>query len=155
MAYNFPIGYQPYQPQYQMQQQTGIIWIQGEQAAKSYLTAPNTTVALWDSETQRIYLKSTDASGMPSIKTLEYTVVEPQNGVRNVLNNANDKVIDYATKTDLNGIYERLAALERRQHESALLADAESNDTEISTVPQSIQRRSQNANSANVKQRQN
>lgn len=87
MAYNngFPATYpQYYMPQYQYQvqpqqpqqpQQTnGIIWVQGEAGAKSYLVAPNTTVQLWDSETQRIFLKSADASGMPSMKVLEYTI---------------------------------------------------------------------------------
>ena len=87
MAYtNFPIGYQPaqiyYPQQYQQntsqqqQQQTNssIIWVQGEAGAKSYLVAPNTTVQLWDSENQTIYLKSADASGMPSMRVLDYTI---------------------------------------------------------------------------------
>lgn len=80
MAYNFPVGYQPYFPQYQQQSQqnSGLIWIQGEAAAKSYLVAPNTTVALWDSESQTVYLKSCDASGMPSMKVLDYTIREAQ-----------------------------------------------------------------------------
>ena len=74
MAYNFPVNYYPnYQNQYQ---QNGIIWVQGEAGAKSYLVAPNTTVQLWDSESQTIYLKSADSSGMPSIKVLNYTVRE-------------------------------------------------------------------------------
>lgn len=74
MAYNFPVNYYPnYQNQYQ---QNGIIWVQGEAGAKSYLVAPNTTVQLWDSESQTIYLKSADSSGMPSIKVLDYTVRE-------------------------------------------------------------------------------
>ena len=80
MAYNpFPVGYQPtqfYYPQQQQAQQSqpqpaqqsnGIIWVQGEAGAKSYLVAPNTTVQLWDSESDVIYLKSADASGMPSM----------------------------------------------------------------------------------------
>lgn len=95
MAYNnpFPASYQPinYQPQnyvqqpqvpqmqpQQVQPQTPsnnpMIWVQGETGAKSYLLAPNTTLPLWDSESQVIYLKSTDASGMPSMKILEYTI---------------------------------------------------------------------------------
>lgn len=93
MAYNtgFPIGYQPipqyYAPNYQTQQpnvqpqNNGIIWVQGEAGAKSYLIAPNTTVQLWDSEANVIYLKSSDASGMPSIKTLDYTIREMQTPV--------------------------------------------------------------------------
>lgn len=105
MAYNnyFPVGYQPfvyqypnntpYQPQgtqseaVQPAQQTmnqnnfnasqnAIIWVQGEAGAKAYPVAPNTTVQLWDSEEQVIYLKSADASGMPSLKTLDYTIRE-------------------------------------------------------------------------------
>ena len=48
--------------------------MQGEAGAKSYMVAPNTTVQLWDSEAQVIYLKSADASGMPSMKILDYTI---------------------------------------------------------------------------------
>lgn len=126
MAYNpFPIGYQAYQPQ--PINNSALIWVQGEQAAKSYLTAPNTTVPLWDTEQQRIYLKSTDASGMPSIKVLEYRILEASGTARSVLNGSDDKVIDYATKTDLKGIYERLEALEGVRNESVISANEQSN----------------------------
>ena len=93
MAYNnyYPAGYQPayypqmQQPQMQAQpQQTaqGLTWVQGEGAAKSYLVAPGNTVALFDNESQTIYIKSADASGMPSIKILDYTFRDstPQSG---------------------------------------------------------------------------
>ena len=131
MAYNpFPMSYQAYQPQ--PMNNSALIWVQGEQAAKSYLTAPNTTIPLWDTEQQRIYLKSTDASGMPSIKVLEYRILEATGTARSVLNGSDDKVIDYATKTDLNGIYERLAALERSvKNESVISADAKPNHAEV------------------------
>lgn len=94
MAYNnnFPVGYQPtqfYYPQQQpyqaysssvpaQQTNNSIIWVQGEAGAKSYMVAPNTTVQLWDSEDQVIYLKSADASGMPSMKILDYRIREQQ-----------------------------------------------------------------------------
>lgn len=99
MAYNgyYPIGYTPYYPNTAYQPilgqntsipqggqptnqpqtngaQNGIIWVQGEAGAKAYPIAPNTTVQLWDSESQTVYLKSADASGMPSMKTLDYTI---------------------------------------------------------------------------------
>lgn len=65
--------YQSYFPQYQPQQQnTGLIWVQGEAGAKSYLVAPGSTVVLWDSESQTVYLKSADATGMPSMRILDY-----------------------------------------------------------------------------------
>ena len=79
----YPVTYQQYYPAQQNMYQTqtpnygtqnSIIWVQGEAGAKSYLVAPNTTVQLWDSEQQVIYLKSADASGMPSMKVIDYTV---------------------------------------------------------------------------------
>lgn len=76
-TYQNPYQYQQtYQPVTQQNQQpnAGIIWVQGEAGAKSYLVAPNTTVQLWDSEAQVIYLKSADSSGMPSMKVLDYTI---------------------------------------------------------------------------------
>lgn len=135
MAYynGFPATYQPmYQQPYQAvtaqnQQQmtnTGIIWIQGEAGAKSYLVAPNTTVPLWDSETQKIYLKSADASGMPSIKTLEYTIVG--NPAPSAAVSAPD--VPYATKDSVEALQgeidslkaeiERLTARRRRKEDS-------------------------------------
>ena len=47
------------------QSNNGLIWVQGEAGAKSYIVAPGNTVMLMDSEGERFYLKSADASGMP------------------------------------------------------------------------------------------
>lgn len=57
-------------------QQNGqsMIWVNGEQEAMGYLVAPNSAVALWDSNSPTIYLKQADASGKPSMKT--YDLVE-------------------------------------------------------------------------------
>lgn len=121
MAYNngFPMNYPQmyYQPQYQTptiqqpQQLTnnGIIWVQGEAGAKSYLVAPNNTVQLWDSEEQVIYLKSADASGMPSMKVLDYTIrnANPSSAVPTAVQ-AEDK---YVTKEELKAFQE---TIERR-----------------------------------------
>ena len=53
-------------PQQQTAQQTApIIWVQGEEAAKSYLCAPGNSVLLMDSEKSSFYIKTVDASGMP------------------------------------------------------------------------------------------
>lgn len=82
MAYNsfFPQGYQPYQVsnqfpnQNQQMQRSGIIWVSGEAGAKAYLVAPNTSVVLFDSESDVIYVKSADASGLPNMRILDYTM---------------------------------------------------------------------------------
>lgn len=72
MAYN----YYPQYPQTNSFQNgtSSLIWVQGEAAAKSYPVAPNSSVALWDSEANVIYVKSADMSGMPSLKVLDYTM---------------------------------------------------------------------------------
>jgi hypothetical protein len=127
-AYNngFPASYQPmyYQPQYQQvqpyvqaqqpaQQNNGIIWVQGEAGAKSYLVAPNTTVQLWDSESQCIYLKSADASGMPSMKILDYTIrdMTPANGPVAASPAPTINAQDYALRTDLDTLAAQITAL--------------------------------------------
>ena len=95
----FPVNYQ--YPQYP-QNSNGPIWVQGEAGAKSYLVAPNTTVALWDSEAQVIYLKSADPSGMPQMKVLDYTIRggKPLN-----------QETEYATKADLEELRKKLDEL--------------------------------------------
>lgn len=51
----------------------GLIWVQGEAGAKSYLVAPNNTVLLMDSESPKFFIKSADASGMPMpLRIFEY-----------------------------------------------------------------------------------
>lgn len=110
-AYNY--SSQAYTPQQaQMQPSNSIIWVQGEAGAKSYLVAPNTTVTLWDTESEVIYVKSADASGMPSMKTLDYKVrgesspasrIPPQSG--------------FATKDDLDYLKSEIEALKLKFEE--------------------------------------
>lgn len=125
MAYNngFPVTYPQYYPQYQQpqpqmqtqpqaqnSQNNPMIWVQGETGAKSYLLAPNTTLPLWDSERQTIYLKSADASGMPSMKILDYTIREqsqPQN-IPAVSEQTQPK-IDYVTHEELKDLEDRIS----------------------------------------------
>jgi len=108
----YPQYQQQYQPQVQ-QQNSGPIWIQGEAAAKSYLVAPGTTVALWDSESQTIFLKSADASGMPSMKVLDYTIrdLNAQKGPKTDLINSADTLSAYATKTELEALKREIRVL--------------------------------------------
>ena len=122
MAYNnyFPTGYQPmYQPNaYQTQTSVGsaqsstqnlLIWVQGEAAAKSYPIAPNTSVPLFDSEANVIYIKSADMSGMPSIKILDYNVRDNTPHKADI-----QPVADYATKDDLMNIQKEVDALKAK-----------------------------------------
>ena len=90
MAYN-PYYYQQMQPMGQLEQlragqyqqmpqpmppqQTGngLLWVQGEAGAKSFMVAPGASVLLMDSERNSFYLKSADASGMPSMRYFDYS----------------------------------------------------------------------------------
>ena len=132
MAYynGFPATYQPmYQPytpvqsqqpnvapvQQPVQQNSSIIWVSGEAGAKAYLVAPNNTVQLWDSEAQTIYLKSADASGMPSIKVLDYTIRETAKTGQNPVPIAtDDNSSTYATKDEIKAVSDQITALRDR-----------------------------------------
>ena len=95
---NFYPTYQPYQYQDQLSQlrnspmmpmsgypamqnrqdSSGVLWVQGEAGAKSWIVTPGTTVLLMDSEAQRFYLKSADANGVPTMRVFEYKEVVAQ-----------------------------------------------------------------------------
>lgn len=73
----FPVNY-PQHPTYQTQTQnqipannmqvqnkSGINWVQGEAGARSFWVAPNDSALLMDSEKDCFYIKSVDASGVP------------------------------------------------------------------------------------------
>lgn len=92
----YPVTYQQYYPQYQQpvyqqpvqtqqmptvpqvqntqQSGSGILWVQGESAARSYNVAPGMSVMLMDSDSNTFFIKSADASGMPlPLRIFDYT----------------------------------------------------------------------------------
>ncbi|MBQ1364371.1 MAG: hypothetical protein IIY60_01030 [Clostridia bacterium] len=129
MAYyntGFPISYQPvYQAPYQQQaqnqqaQQSGLIWVQGEAAAKSYLVAPGSTVQLWDSEEKVIYLKSADASGMPSMKVLDYTIRGEEQ---------EKPAEEYATKAEVAALAEKIKELTAKKKPARVIREEEDDE---------------------------
>lgn len=106
MAYNyyFPTGYQPFQPQIQ-QPQSGVVWVQGIEGAKAHPVAAGQSVLLMDSDSDCLYLKSADASGMPSLRVFDYTerIETPQKPQNEDLSAflTKDDLSDYVTKDDL------------------------------------------------------
>ena len=101
-------NYLPMYP-YQTQPTTnnGLTWISGIESAKAWYVAPNSTVALWDSESQTIYLKSADASGMPSMKILDYAL----RGTESHVDAISTPKADYLTRDDLEAVYEQIRDL--------------------------------------------
>lgn len=102
-----------YQPQIQSQQppaqSNGIIWVQGEEGAKAYLIAPNNTVILWDSENPVIYIKSADASGVPSMRVLDWA--ERTGTAKTPLDSVQNQASDYVTRDEWEALTARVDEL--------------------------------------------
>lgn len=85
MAYQnpyYPYQQYPYPQPAQQRQDQGLVWVQGEAGAKSYLVAPGATVLLMDAEGSKFYLKSADASGVPlPLRVFEYKELGKQEPV--------------------------------------------------------------------------
>lgn len=149
MPYQYMPGYQPYYqppmadqlaqlrgaqyqpipqqiPQVQPQQaQTGgqsIVWVSGEAEAMAYLVAPNSAVALWDSNAPTIYLKQADASGKPSIKV--YDLVER---TQKPVQASQPPVVEYASLS-------RVEALEARLNELTVVKEMPVRTTKKTTT---------------------
>lgn len=88
----------------------GVIWVQGEAGAKAYLIVPGSTVMLMDSEAMRFYLKSADASGVPSLRIFEYN--EITNGSPPVPQPSNTE--QYVTRTEYDKLLSRCDELAER-----------------------------------------
>lgn len=97
-----------------------LIWVQGLEGAKGFLVAPNNTVVLWDTENPVIYVKSADASGIPSMRVLDFT--ERNGNIPNSPKNApkthectcGDK---FATKEQINDLRAKLDDLTAKYEE--------------------------------------
>lgn len=129
MAY--PYGYSPYQPQFyqppmpdqlaqlrqgqyqqmpQNQQNSPIIWVQGEAAARSYMVAPGNTVMLMDSDASTFYLKSADGSGVPQpLRIFDYT--ERTAAPKTVSAAQQATGVEYVTRSEFDALAARLDAL--------------------------------------------
>lgn len=110
-AYNnyFPYGYPQYQPQYQQQYQSqqtsqqnnSIIWVQGENAAKSYMIGAGQSVMLMDSDTNVFYIKSADQSGMPlPLRIFDYTERTTERSADQVQVSSQPVNSDYITRDE-------------------------------------------------------
>ena len=118
-------------PQMQPSQQQvnqGLLWVSGEVGAKSYLVAPNSTVLLMDSDSQRFYLKSADNAGMPSLRIFEYSEVTniPQNTTQAL--NTDLKELDgkYVTREEYEGLKRQYESIMERLN--SMVSDNESSE---------------------------
>ena len=105
------------QPQQQIQHiNQGLLWVQGEAGAKSYLVAPNSTVLLMDSESSRFYLKSADGAGMPNMRIFEYKEIvnAPHNSLQAPYINEKELDDKYVTREEYDGLKSQYEAIMER-----------------------------------------
>lgn len=117
-------------PQSQSQQiNQGLLWVQGETGAKSYLVAPNSTVLLMDSENSRFYLKSADGAGMPNTRTFEYKEVlnTPQNALQAQYDTSKEMDNKYVTREEYDGLKRQYEAIMERLDSISNNAEVEQN----------------------------
>lgn len=96
-------------PQFQMptpqyNRQPDMIWVQGEAGMKAYMVAPNTRAILWDQDNPVIYIKTADANGVVSVKTLDYTERGSEQNTNTVITASPDAV----TRNDLDSLRDDL-----------------------------------------------
>ncbi|MBQ0074485.1 MAG: hypothetical protein KBT34_09850 [Prevotella sp.] len=115
-TYPYQQNYYPYQqPQFsQPTANTGINWVSGEGAAKSWMVSRGETVLLMDSENQCFYIKSADASGMPlPLRIFDYTERS-----QNALQGANTALIqsndEFVTRAEFDGLRAKYEELEKQ-----------------------------------------
>ena len=121
MAFPYYPAYQPqmYQNQYmpQTQQQNGLIWVQGIEAAKSYPGSAGQSVLLMDSESNAFFIKTADASGMPlPLRVFDYTERAANNAPKAVQETHTEPPIDlsaYVTRDELESRISEILAAKR------------------------------------------
>lgn len=139
--------YQQTIPQAQPTQQInqGLLWVSGEVGAKSYLVAPNSTVLLMDSDSQKFYLKSADGAGMPSMRVFEYTEITnaPQNAPQAL--NSDLKQLDdkYVTREEYEGLKSQYKRIMERL--DSMVFDSKQDET-IEPVAKSTKSRGRGGN---------
>jgi hypothetical protein len=60
----------------QQQPQNNLIRVTGIDGAKAYQMSPNSSVALFDSDSDIMYVKTTDGAGFPTIRTFKFEAIE-------------------------------------------------------------------------------
>lgn len=99
---------------------SGPVFVNGEAGAKGYLIAPNSTVMLIDADpdAHTFWLKSADASGMPSIRTFDYTErVNAPRAPQTPVESAPAVNVDYVTREEWNALQARADALAKELEE--------------------------------------
>src|SRR5574344_1129927 len=94
----------PYYNNYFQPQRHELIRVNGLEGAKNYPLSPGSTVALFDAESDTMYIKSMDAGGFPSIRTFSFmeTTSKPTDMTETRLSAIEEEIANI--KEEVNGI---------------------------------------------------
>lgn len=76
LTQGFNTGYN----QIQQNQNNNIIFVQGEVVAKSFQLQPNQSVMLLDNDDSKFYIKTTDSTGMSTLKAYRFEEIKEASG---------------------------------------------------------------------------
>lgn len=126
MLNQFKSYQQPIQQVPQMQQPTQTqmssnmtddrVWVQGEVGAKAFFVANGNAVTLWDSESPKIYRKSVDINGIPSMETLTYNNLN-ENAPKTPTEHVCQCGSKFTPKEDFNALQSRFEGLSAKFEE--------------------------------------
>ena len=122
MAFPYYPAYQPqmYQNQYMnqtQQQNSGLIWVQGVEGAKSYPVSAGQSILLMDSERNTFFIKTADSSGMPlPLRIFDYTERTANNAPKTAQETHTESSIDlsaYVTRDELESRIKEIMVAKR------------------------------------------
>lgn len=106
------------QPQQNVRPQTNslMVWVQGKAGAQSYPVAPNTTLPLFDSEGDFVYIKSVDSNGIP-LPLVTKMISDPPSETNSDVVEVEEMKVDmsnYVTRESYEDIKKKYEDLETR-----------------------------------------
>lgn len=108
--YGQPQPYSWYQPMQTMasaqtaaQPVNGLVSVTGMEGAKAYQLPPNSSMPLFDSNEDMLYLKTTDSGGFPTIRAFRFEAADSEEQPKDTA--------EYATKEDLDALAAKVEEL--------------------------------------------
>lgn len=97
---------------------SGPVFVNGDAGARGFMVAPGNTVMLIDADpnANTFWLKSADASGMPTMRTFDYKerLTDLRNSTQGEEKNA---PVEYVTRADFDALADRASELEKELEE--------------------------------------
>lgn len=91
----------------------GILWVQGESGAKSFIVLPGQSVLLMDSEESKFYIKTADRSGIPlPLRTFTYS--EVTEGPKIAPAAQPDPDMEFITRKEFETLQKKITALQKK-----------------------------------------